>query len=207
MALRPVPLALLILWLVGIIAGFACLLRYASTPGERGPCPERWPAGSSLRLAADRPTLVLLAHPHCFCTQASLDELEQILIHSPQPVSAHVLFYRPGSFPKGWEKTALWHQVERLAGARAHCDEDGAEARLFGATTSGQVLLYHPEGHLLFRGGITNARGHVGASVGTTAILALLSQGPAGQPETPVFGCPLHGCPSRPTDGDAPCRR
>jgi hypothetical protein len=121
-------------------------------------------------------------------------------------VTTHVLFYRPGASPQNWEKTDLWWRAAALPGAHVQADEDGVLARRFGATTSGHVLLYRPDGRRLFSGGITNARGHAGASVGTRAILSLLSGGTAGQTETPVYGCPLTAPCSPETEGDLPCR-
>ena len=70
-------------------------------------------------------------------------------------------------------------------------DNDGIEARRFGSSASGQVLLYNPQGKLLFSGGITASRGHSGDNDGRTAIVALLTQGQAAKDETPVFGCQL----------------
>jgi hypothetical protein len=192
---------------VGIVAGFARLVEYSTTPGGSGPAAARWPAGSALVPAPDRATLVLLAHPHCPCTGATVDELERFLARCRGLVTVHVLFYRPGTSPGGWEKTDLWRRATALPGARVHCDEGGVEARAFGATTSGHVLLYRPDGRRLFSGGITNARGHAGASVGTDALDSLLTTGAAGRTETPVYGCPLAGPGSPECEGDRPCRR
>ena len=72
-------------------------------------------------------------------------------------------------------------------------DNDGIEARRFGSSTSGQVMLYNTQGKLLFSGGITASRGHSGDNDGRTAIVALLTQGQALTDETPVFGCQLFG--------------
>ena len=56
-------------------------------------------------------------------------------------------------------------------------DDDGAEARRFGAETSGQTLLYDEHGALLFSGGITGARGHAGDNAGRASLVALLNRG------------------------------
>jgi hypothetical protein len=55
------------------------------------------------------------------------------------------------------------------------------------------VLLYSQDGRLLFRGGTTRARGHVGTNVGRSSILALLRHATPAETETPVFGCSLLG--------------
>jgi hypothetical protein len=71
-------------------------------------------------------------------------------------------------------------------------DEGGAEARRFGAATSGQALLYDAAGRLVFSGGITPARGHSGDSAGRDAIIRWVERGTAPQKSAFVFGCSLH---------------
>jgi hypothetical protein len=70
-------------------------------------------------------------------------------------------------------------------------DDDAVEARRFGVFTSGQSLLYAPDGALLFSGGITASRGHAGDNAGIAAIAALARGRGAATTETPVFGCAL----------------
>jgi hypothetical protein len=133
-----------------------------------------------------------------------MDELEQLRARCQGLLAAHVLFYRPANAPADWEKTDLWRRAAAIPGARVYRDDDGVLARTFGAVTSGQVLLYHRDGRLLFSGGITNARGHAGASAGTEAIVSLLTKGTAGRTETPVYGCPLAGPRPPESGGDEP---
>jgi hypothetical protein len=87
--------------------------------------------------------------------------------------------------------TELWNTASRLPGATVLRDDEGIEARRFGAMTSGQTLLYDGGGRLVFSGGITGARGHAGENAGRNAVIALLNGRPAGQDETWVFGCSL----------------
>ncbi|HUR53184.1 MAG TPA: hypothetical protein VMZ71_03580 [Gemmataceae bacterium] len=70
------------------------------------------------------------------------------------------------------------------------CDRDGATARKFGAETSGHAVLTDPTGRVVFRGGLTQARGRTGASEGRNAVTVWVSGG-VGATVTPVFGCPL----------------
>ncbi len=70
-------------------------------------------------------------------------------------------------------------------------DDDGVEARSFGAATSGQTFLYDKRGALLFSGGITGARAHQGDNAGRQSVVALLNSGPRAHSATSVFGCPL----------------
>ncbi len=79
-------------WLAAVISGLAVVWAYENRPGAAATAPARWPADSALTAAADRPTLVFLAHPQCTCTRASLGELAQVLARSPHPPKTYVLF-------------------------------------------------------------------------------------------------------------------
>jgi len=179
-----------ILWLSSIGVGMGLLWDYALTPGMPARPPEKWPAESRLPRAPGRPTLVMAAHPRCPCTRASLGELSWIVTRSQGQLSAFVLFLKPSGAPEGWEKTDLWQSVAEMHKVSVWQDVDGSEAARFHAQTSGQTVLYDKDGKLLFRGGITMARGHAGASVGRNAILELLAERSVAT-ETPVYGCPL----------------
>jgi hypothetical protein len=194
--------ALVALWVAGTCAGFAHLMRYATTSGNDGPAPTDWPAASTLQPDPDRANLVLLAHPHCSCTRATFQQLEQLAARCPS-VAIHVLFVRPAESGDDWKQTDLWRQAAAIPTARVIEDTGGAEARRFGAATSGCVLLYRRDGKLLFRGGITDARGQAGDSAGVEAIVSLLISGAAERDKTPVFGCPLFD-PTPSTDQGPP---
>ena len=171
--------------------GFWRLWEYETTPGAAGTPARRWPAGTSVPLDPSRPTLVLLLHPRCPCARASLDELERLVARCRGLMTVHVLACKPRGFPAGWERTGLWRRAEAIPGVSVHGDEGGDEAARFGAVTSGDARLYDPRGRLLFRGGLTDTRGHAGGSAGCAAIRALLAGEPAATSETPVYGCPL----------------
>src|ERR1700719_4042579 len=66
-------------WLVAAVAGISVISRFDNAPGAGANAPARWPVDSVLARAPGRPTLVLLAHPQCSCTRASLDELGEAL--------------------------------------------------------------------------------------------------------------------------------
>ena len=163
---------------------------YDNRPGATANAPQRWPAHTTLISAADRPTLVFLAHPQCTCTRASLDELAEVLARTPKRPKTYVLFLRPSTVDAGWEHTDLWSRARTLPDATVLRDHDGVEARRFGVETSGQTLLY-AGGSLVFSGGITGSRGHAGANAGETALISLLTRGDADRRGTSVFGCPL----------------
>ena len=156
--------------------------------------PEQWPAQSSIVREPGSPTLVMLAHPRCPCTRASVAELAVLMARigrTGPPPRAHVLFVNPRSVDAGWDKTTLWQAAAAIPGVTVHPDAGGAEAALFRAVTSGQLIVYDASGKLIFRGGITGARGHEGDNVGLLSALALLSGRRAVQSESKVFGCAL----------------
>ncbi|MBN8229747.1 RedB protein [Corallococcus macrosporus] len=178
------------LWLGGIGTGVAALARYSLTPGAAPVPTVTWPEGTRLSRLAGRPVLVMLAHPKCTCTRASLAELAEVMAHARGRADAYVLFLRPEGLEDGWEQGDLWRTAASIPGVTVLRDPDGVEAKRFGATTSGHVVLYGADGRLRFSGGITVARGHVGDSPGREALeRVLLEDGEGGG--TPVYGCAL----------------
>jgi hypothetical protein len=180
-----------IAWLVSVVAGLSVVWRWENTPGAAANSLARWPSSSRLARAAEGPTLVLLAHPQCSCTRATLEELGEVLARAEHPPKTYVVFLKPSSFANGWEMTDLWQTAARLPGVTVVRDDDGHEASRFGAATSGQTLLYDTKGVLLFSGGITGARGHAGDNAGRNALITFLNHQPADRTFTSVFGCPL----------------
>lgn len=180
-----------LLWLGGLAAGFGMVWAYKTTPGAAGTPPPRWPEQSSLARDPARATLLIFLHPHCDCSRASLQQLDQIVQRAGARVSATVLFVRPAGAEAGWERSPLWAAAAAIPGVATRLDVAGAEATRFGALTSGQVLLYSAAGRLLFAGGITGVRGHVGDNAGSSRVLGLLLRGQADQPRARVYGCVL----------------
>ncbi len=195
---RAALLALSVLtWAFAVVVGFLLLIGYETTAGGVGPARPCWPTGSGLRPEPGRANLLVFLHPRCPCSRATLDELAKVLTHCPDRAAVWVVFVRPPGFAAGWERTALWERAASLPGVRVLADGGGVEARRFGAATSGQVLLYGPDGGLLFHGGITGSRGHSGDNPGGDALSARLTRESIGLAETPVYGCPLHDSEER----------
>lgn len=188
---RVLLLAVCALWLSAAGVGVGLLWDYENTPGSAAAAPARWPDGSRLRRSDEGATLVLLAHPHCPCTRASIGELSRLMAQAEGRLTAYVLFVKPRGFAVEWEKTDLWSGAAAIPGVGVVRDDEGVEALHFRAATSGQVTLYDRAGSLLFSGGITSARGHAGDNAGRAAIVSLLNADEAGPRGTPVFGCPL----------------
>jgi hypothetical protein len=182
-----------IVWLLAVGVGLRLILGYENSPGSSGTSPSEWPPDSQILLRPGVPTLVMMIHPHCPCSRASIGELALLMVEGQGRLNANVVFVRPKDFPEDWEKTDLWSSVAIIPGVKVSVDDGGIEARRFGSQTSGQVMVYDAHGELLFSGGITASRGHSGDNEGRSAIVSLLTHGEIGKRETPVFGCPLFG--------------
>ena len=178
-------------WILAVGVGLGVLLRYANTPGRLAAPPGSWPRASIVQPEPRRATLLVFAHPQCPCTRATIGELAEIMAHSQGSVSAYVYFYAPRSEGSGWVRSQLWRDAAAIPGVHAVDDTDGREIRRFGASTSGQVLLYDSSGRLQFNGGITASRGHSGDNDGRDAVASLLESGNARLHTTSVFGCSL----------------
>jgi len=183
--------AVAVVWLCLATVGLAVLWQYDNAPGEAANAPGSWPSRSHLIRATDAPTLVMLAHPQCSCSRASLGELAELLARTDVQPRTYVVFLKPASFGEGWEQTDLWQTAKRLPDVSVVRDDDGVEARSFGAATSGQTLLYDRAGHLQFSGGITGSRAHQGDNAGRQSLLTLLNGGRNARAATNVYGCPL----------------
>lgn len=188
--------SVVLLWLLVVGTGMGKLWAFAQTPGPSAHASPLWPTASRLIRDPQRPTLLVFAHPQCACSRATMGELALLLTHAQNRVTTIVLFYKPSKAEAGWDHTDLWSSAAAIPGVQVVSDEDGAQADVFGALSSGQTLLYDKDGRLIFRGGITDARGHSGDNAGRSALESLLNDHPAATQETPVFGCLLSDKPA-----------
>jgi hypothetical protein len=178
-------------WALITVTGFGALWKYENRPGPSTTPPANWPMASKIDPAHDRATLIMLAHPLCPCTRASIGELSRLMAQAQGRVSTYVIFVESPGIDEA-EKSDLWRSAASIPGVKVIAD-DGSEARRFHAVTSGQTALYDTAGRLLFSGGITESRGHSGDNPGRTAIVSLLNSAVADRTVTRVFGCPLFG--------------
>ena len=178
-------------WIAALGYGARTLLKYETTPGSRGFVSSNWPTVSIMPRQTDKPTLLMLAHPHCPCTRASIGELAQVMAHAAGKVNAFVLFVKPPGAGADWDDTDLRRSAAAIPGVTVLTDENGTEAARFGGETSGHTLVFDRAGTLVFSGGITGSRGHAGDNAGESAVLAALSGDMVARSRTPVFGCSL----------------
>jgi len=179
-----------IVWTSTVVAAFSAIRRFESTPGLSADAHATWPASSRVPRATGASTLVMLIHPQCSCSRASIKELEAIIDQSPRSMRTYVLVYRPADAKAGWENTDVYRAATGLRRAQVIVDVDGSEAKRFGGFTSGQTYLYDGDGRLRFTGGITSLRGHEGLNRGRVDVIRI-----ANAQETsathPVFGCAI----------------
>jgi hypothetical protein len=168
-------------WIAAVAAGQYALVAHQLTPGPAADAGD-WPAGSTVAVDPHRPTVMAFLHPHCPCAPATLESLAALAGRECRVV-VFLTDPEPAATRNGKAAAAI-------PGVEVRADADGAEARRFGAATSGQAFVFAPGGRLRFRGGLTNGRGHAGDSPGRRAALAAVA-GEPGDPAAPVFGCPL----------------
>ena len=190
-----------LVWVVGLGVGLRATLNYEDRPSGSGASPTSWPSQSKVLRVAGLPTIVVLAHPLCPCTRATVGELALVMTKLHKRATAVVVFVRPEGTAETWERTDLWHDAAQIPGVTVMEDPGGKEATLFGALASGQTLLYDVGGRLLFSGGITASRGHFGDNAGATAIAALVTTGRSDITTTPVYGCYLRNPEAAAKDG------
>lgn len=178
-----------LIWMTVVGFGFGVLWKHEYTPGAQAAAHARWPMESDLQPDPNLATMIVFAHPKCPCTRATISELELLMARCRGRVRTQVLFFRPSKFDPGWARTAVWRTADEIPGVTVREDVDGLEAQRFGAETSGQIMLYRPDGHLMFTGGITGGRGHAGENAGRDALQTLLLNSGFDQAVTPVYGC------------------
>jgi len=190
------PLALL--WGGVVATGMLGMVRYQMTPGAPGrEAPHSWPARTDIIRKPARFTLVMTLHPQCPCSRASLHELSQLMTRTGEQVDAHILFVKPQGARADWCDGHLWKQAKEIPGVSVAIDGNARDASIFGATTSGNVIVYDAAGAIRFNGGITDGRGHEGDNAGLSAILELVRDGKTAVSATPVYGCSLGVCAAK----------
>jgi hypothetical protein len=180
----------LAIWLIGVCVTFGLLWRYKLTAGPEPEAPEVWPAGSALHATAGVANVVFVAHPRCPCTTASMTELARLTDELHGRATIHVVIVKPDGADHDFEQGSILDRA-RSIGADVMVDLGGKEAARFGAIVSGSTIVYGADGKLVFRGGLTTARGHEGRGPAHDRILALLDRRAADLATAPTFGCAL----------------
>jgi hypothetical protein len=180
---------LITLWIAISAGGLALLDCRAATRGTQANAP-RTIAADNLPAGSHAPyQLILFLHPQCPCSRATVNELTQIAARLGDQAKITIYFWIPPTAKDSWQQSSLWVAASHVPGAQLVADDNGIITQHFNAHTSGQTMLYSPDGRLLFSGGITPSRGHEGDNDGESATLDAVLIGHANRADTPVFGC------------------
>ncbi len=143
-------------------------------PGIREADPGRW-------------TLIMVVHPDCPCTKASLRNLEAILDATRLPIRAEIVAAVPAAYDGPRKNLAFARGIPKSE--LTVLDEVRAVKR-YGARTSGHLFVYDPDRRLVYSGGLTPARGAEDAMSSIRWFKALAQQGEVAS-IAPTFGCSL----------------
>ncbi|SFI26306.1 hypothetical protein [Planctomicrobium piriforme] len=193
MSFRLSTRTVIVMWAMGLTFGLVWVSLHANTPAQTDHTTKHWPDNSSISLDPQRPTLVMLLHPCCPCGRASLWELEELLTQHAGELAVSIVMVLDPAQAGRWQETPLQAQARQIPGVNVIQDVDGSLARQFHATTSGEVFVSSSKGDVLFHGGLTPARGHMGDGPGPLAIGQLLQHPQRSLTECSVYGCPLAG--------------
>lgn len=190
----PIWIACLI-WGVMMFAGLLVTIDYQWHPTTTSKTPEQWPLASPISGPRDQSVMLMFLHPHCPCSRSSLAELANLAKQVPTHPTIKILFLESSDFSVPVEQTAAWRAASAIPQATVQHDQDGKLSRLFGASSSGTLVLYDKTGRLQFAGGITAGRGHSGTNPGIEALTACLNGAGGSRRVFPVFGCPISKIP------------
>lgn len=175
---------------IAIVLCWWSLFRFGATPGAQSQAPDRLPSSAPFH-AGSAPLLLVFVHPGCSCTHATLEELDETVAGYSKPLQVALVVYHSGAMEKAGLMQGFTPQHWLHRDFHVVMDEKGSLSRLFGAETSGEVVLYGRNGQLLFQGGVTPERAHVGASKGRDALEQALYRENRQSGMTRVFGCPI----------------
>lgn len=179
------------IWLGLIVWANKILLEYDNQVYETNNHPQTWPAKTKITFSLRQPSLLMFVHPRCPCTRASLEELNRLVTNFPNRLNCWIIFLKPETVTDNWYQTDLWRKANKMKDLRVYLDQNGKEATLFSVKSSGRVLLYDTNMHLIFSGGLTASRGHEGDNLGKSTIEKYLKTHKLTTNSSPSFGCPL----------------
>lgn len=172
--------ALLTGWVLALGFGWHSALVYETTPG---------PAAHTIYTERSEQapfTCVVVAHPLCPCTRATLRGLRAAIGAHPGQFACRIVFAGPMPADKPENLTL----AEAIPGAKIETMTAKAALGKYDAKISGQTFVFDRQGRSVFSGGITASRGHEDPDFA----IELFDQIQKGQGRTrayPVFGCAL----------------
>ena len=118
-------------WLGIVASGLYILWDYETSPGKSSSSPALWPAETSIEQNRTGHTLVMLLHPQCACSRASVDELAIVMARTRGRLKSTLLFYSPASKQIDWTRGELWRRAKSVPGVVNLVDREGREAKIF----------------------------------------------------------------------------
>src|SRR2546430_17192775 len=67
------------IWVTAGVSGQRVMLNYDYTAATAGGPPSKWPHESLLPRTRGVPTIVVVAHPHCPCSRATVEQLDRLI--------------------------------------------------------------------------------------------------------------------------------
>src|SRR5688572_12759701 len=95
-------------WAAAVVVGLGAMWSYENRPGVSATAPERRVGPTADSNSSIAPLLVVLAHPRCPCTGATIDELAELMSRASGNLHARVYFYQPKEADVSWPRTPLW---------------------------------------------------------------------------------------------------
>lgn len=191
----PVIKALLLLaymiWSALLLTGHLVLFEYEMTASPLANTKRVFPQKSIVQIAKGRQNIILFLHPMCPCSMASVDEFHELMRAGEKDSVGTVVAFMPHDMQSEWALQPVFSRLKRIRNVSIVYDSNGAQADLFGATTSGHVLIYDGRGILQFSGGITASRGHSGDNANFELAKKSIHDRNPKFVTTPVLGCAL----------------
>lgn len=187
-----------VMWFACSGVGIWALTAYSFTPAAPTPVLEEWPAETALARRSNLHTAILFLQPRCPCSRASLMEATHLIEELGEKVEWVAVLQQPAPGTGDPVTTGITTLAGAIPGLSTYTDAGSVEAQRFGATISGELLLFDPHGRLCFHGGLTSGRGHEGVSVGSLAVRDWIRRGSATKVTCNVYGCRLYSA------GEAP---
>ncbi|MBP6745241.1 hypothetical protein KA344_08395 [bacterium] len=190
---------LVIAWGVLVLLGYGSMVVYSTSPAKSAVTADHFPLDSTLAHGRNL-TLITFLHPQCPCSRATVSELQELLVQNEfqSNLTIYAVVSRPSGCSADFTRGAILDSLSSMKNVQVVIDKDDVESQRFGARASGQTLLFDGQGKCLFSGGITAARGEVGANAGVNALRQYLAGTTTTTTtttlttkQTPVFGCSL----------------
>jgi hypothetical protein len=173
--------ALVAAWIAALAYGSHVMMTYDTTAGRSA---KRAPAVSSSKVRAW--TCVMVVHPDCPCTRASLSALREIVARYNERVEFRIVMVSetPRLDSPNFEAACKIPEAAVSWITPQRADE------LYDSYTSGQAFILDRNGDVAFSGGITPGRGTDKPEFALQLFESVLAGKPV-RKSSPVYGCEL----------------